>query len=528
LTKWDITKAWQEYLKGVDYKSSIDLYDTVDENYDFFYGDQWRGIKSENLPTPVFNTFKRSIPFMVAQVKDRKLTLNYTAEGVYDDVGDIQAIVKQMSDYAKNTWSRLNMEAKNMEGLENAAITGDYILYHWWDKQVETGQPFKGDINNQIIDNVNYYPGNPNNPNVEEQPYIILVFRDMVENVREMARQNEIPQADIEKIVADEDTEYTAGSEGKNELDDHGKCNVLLKMWKENGTVHFGKFTKYTAIQPPTDAKIRRYPIAMMNWTKRKNCCHGVAEVTYNKTNQVYINRQMAMNQLYLMSCSYPKALYDETIIKKWSNKVVGAIGVNGSVEQAAKYLSPPQIPYDVWKGTEFTMTKMLELAGANDAALGNIKNPDNTSAFIAIREAAIVPLQAQTERFHQMMRDVGLIWFEFWLAYYPENRQITFTTVEGEPVQVPFELKNYENLVFDVKIDVGEAAMWSEITTVQTLDKLLQGQLITLSQYLEQLPDGYIPNKSKLLQQAKEQEEAARAAAEEQAAMEQAAQEQM
>jgi hypothetical protein len=102
LEKWDITKAWQEYQKGIDFKESLDLYETVDENYNFFYGNQWGNIPATNLPTPAFNIFKRSIPFMVAQVKDRKLTLNYTVEGTAEE--DVQIIIKQVSDYAKKTW----------------------------------------------------------------------------------------------------------------------------------------------------------------------------------------------------------------------------------------------------------------------------------------------------------------------------------------------------------------------------------------------------------------------------------------
>jgi hypothetical protein len=517
-----ITQAWREYQQGIEYKQQIDLYDEVDENYNFFWGDQWKGINTAGLPTPVFNTIKPMIKFMVVQVKDRKLSINFTADGVYkeDNEKDIQAVVTQVSDYAKFTWNRLNMEAKNLEGLENAAITGDYILYHWWDDSIETGQPFKGDINSQIIDNVNYCPGNPNNPDVQSQPYIILVFREMVETVREHAKKNGIPKAEIEMITPDEETEYTAGDPGKIELSNHGKCNVLLRMWKENGTVHFAKYTKTATVQKPTDAKIRRYPIAMMNWTKRKNCCHGIAEVTYQKANQVYINKQMAFTQLYLLQTAYPKVLFDKTVIREWTNKVAGAIGVNGNTQDAARYMQPPQIPFDVWKGAEFTMRTMMELAGANDAALGNISNPDNTSAFIAIREAAVVPLQAQEERFRQMMRDMGLIWFEFWLANYPEDRQITFE-YQGEKQSVEFELSRYKDLVFDVKIDVGESAMWSEITTVQTLDKLLQAGMITLSDYLEALPDGYIPNRTQMLEKAKQREAMQMQAMQEQEAQE-------
>ena len=115
----------------------------------------------------------------MVQVKDRKITLRYTADGSYpeEEQSNINAVLKQMTQYSKSTWDRLNMEQKNLDGLEDAFISGDYILYHWWNTQIETGQPFPGDIDSVLVDNVNYYPGNPNSSDVQSQPYIIIAFR---------------------------------------------------------------------------------------------------------------------------------------------------------------------------------------------------------------------------------------------------------------------------------------------------------------------------------------------------------------
>lgn len=165
---WPITEAWDEFVRGTDYKSRIALYKTVDENVRFFEGDQWTGVSAPNLPTPVFNIIKPAGKFMAVHIKDRKLALQFGAEGGRED---IRELLKQMTDYGKRTWDRLNMEYKNLEGLTDAFTTGDYILYHWWNTDIETGQPFRGDIDSMRIDNVNYYPGNPNVSDVQSQPY---------------------------------------------------------------------------------------------------------------------------------------------------------------------------------------------------------------------------------------------------------------------------------------------------------------------------------------------------------------------
>ena len=285
-----ITDAWNEYQQGIDFKNQISLYKTVDENIRFYEGNQWYGVDAKNMPTPVFNIIKPACKLMTVQIKDRKLALKYNTDGERED---IKSILNQMNDYSKRTWNRLNMESKNLEGLIDAFNTGDYILYTWWNKEIETGQPFTGDIDCMLIDNVNFYPGNPNSSDVQTQPYIILVMRDMVANVREMARKNKVSSEKIKLIVPDEDTDNSAGDIGKIELDGSEKCNVLLKMWKKDGEVYFSKYTKYVQIQEDKKANLKLYPIALMNWYPRKNCCHGTAETTYMKSNQVYINKQI-------------------------------------------------------------------------------------------------------------------------------------------------------------------------------------------------------------------------------------------
>lgn len=56
------------------------------------------------------------------------------------------------------------------------------------------------------------------------------------------------------------------------------------------------------------------------------------------------------------------------------------------------------------------------------------------------------------------------------------------------------------------LKLDVGASSYYSEIASMQTLDQLLQNGHITIEQYLERIPDGYIPGRRKLLTEIKAQ----------------------
>ena len=246
---------------------------------------------------------------------------------------------------------------------------------------------------------------------------------------------------------------------------------------------------------------LTRYPVALMNWETRKNCCHGVAEVTGLIPNQVYVNKILALSQLSQMQMSFPKVVYDRTRIREWTNRVAGAIPVNGDIGGAAQYLTPPGASYDAWRGLDATLDKTMRMMGANDVTLGSIKNPDNTSAFIAARDAAMVPLQSHQERFYAFIEDTGLIWLDFIRSFYKGGRMIPVVK-DGQRVFVTLPEDALDEYAMRLKVEVGPSTMWSEIQVLQTLDNLLKGGKITLKQYLERLPDGHIPMKQELLEE--------------------------
>ena len=60
--------------KGREYNRSIGLYDTVNRNERFYRGDQWAGVEAGDLPTPVFNLFKRVINYFVSTIMSQKMS----------------------------------------------------------------------------------------------------------------------------------------------------------------------------------------------------------------------------------------------------------------------------------------------------------------------------------------------------------------------------------------------------------------------------------------------------------------------
>ena len=530
-----ITEIYRQYEMGRAYKSRINLYNDVDLNERYYAGDQWYGVQSNGLPLPVLNFIRRVGNFLVASIQSRTTSMVFTAENeslspadflkinqmpdtfdaIYNNekyvegkapkisTAEKKAVAQLFTEYSNRTWERLKMESNNLKGLLDAFNTGDYIAYYYWDEELETGQDAKGDIGMELIDNVNTYFGDPNCKDIQKQPYIIIAFREMVDSVKSEAMKNGSPKADIESIVPDCDYNYQAGDRGKIELDYSGKCLCLLKLWRSKNpdgkySVKAMKATKSAVIRKAWDLKLPVYPIAMMNWKERKNSVHGVAETTGLIPNQVAVNKILAMEIVSTMNTAYPKVILDENCVDGWNNAVGAVIPVRDGVDGKVKYLDPPAGSGNSLNLADYIVSNTKEAMAANDAAMGNLK-VDNSTAYLAVREASAVPLESIQQRFYRFIEDVGLIWASFWVNYYSAERILNIQS-GGCSYYVRFDGRRYKDVLFSLKTEVGPASLWSELTIISSLDNLLKGGYISFLQYLERVPDGYIPNKMELI----------------------------
>ena len=76
-------------------------------------------------------------------------------------------------------------------------------------------------------------------------------------------------------------------------------------------------------------------------------------------------------------------------------------------------------------------MTDALKsVAGANDAALGNVKNPENSSAIVAVQTANAAPLALTKIAYYQFVEDYERVLIDMMHAYYG-MRQVKITDIQ-------------------------------------------------------------------------------------------------
>lgn len=508
--------VYKRYDKGVSFNTQINLYDTVKENENFFIGKQWEGVESNGLPTPVFNFLKRVTLFQIATISSNNLSMQATPLNSTSryELGDLEQVTDVLNKQFAELFERNKIVTKVREFMRNAAVDGDGATYSWFDPDMETGQEAKGGIVTEIIENTRIIFGNPNERNVQEQPYVIIPMRKQVEYVKNLAEKNGVRKDDIDSIKADSEA-YDNKMDALT--DDRVSMYAYLYRDFDTGTIHSYKCTQNVELEADKDTELKYYPITWMNWDYIQDCYHGQALISQLLPNQKFVNKAFAMAMISLMTTAYPKIVYDKTRIPKWDSRVGAAIGVNGGdMNSIAKIIDPAQISPQIGQFIDLAVNYTQNFMGASDAALGDTR-PDNTSAIIALQRASNAPLELVKLNMYESIEDLGRIYLDMMRVYYGTryvqvkflskqemNNQPLGMSLQNEEFNKPFDFSILNEIPMSLKLDVGASSYWSEITTVQTLDNLLMQGKIELVDYLERIPEGYVSKKQELIDKLK------------------------
>jgi len=500
-------QVWQAYNKGVMFNEQIGLYDTVENNENFFIGKQWEGVEANGNPTPTFNFLKRVTLFQVATVSSDNITMQASPMSASALFGPQQ--VEQVADVVSRQFDTLfernKIPALTREFMRNAAVDGDGCTYTYFDPDAQTGQAVKGDLVTEVVENTRVLFGNPYDRDVQKQPWILITLRRPVEEVRRMAQRNGF---DPDEIRPDEEQ---GGRTTSRYTGDQVTLLVYFRRDPETGHIWAGKYTQKGQAEAFRDTGLKLYPITWMNWDYVQNCYHGHALISQLIPNQVFVNQLFAMVMRSLQTTAFPKVIYDKTRIPRWDGGVGRAIGVigGGDLGSVARVMDPaavsPQISQFIDSAIEYTQRFM----GTSGVSLGDVR-PDNTSAIIALQRSSNAPLELVRRNLYQSVEDLGRIYLDMMRVYYgkrlvqqklsDESRPLGVKLPETE-VDLVFDFAQLEEMPMSLKLEVGASSYWSEIAAVQTLDNLLAKNKISLDDYLERVPEGYISRKQELIE---------------------------
>ena len=512
----DVKELWKKYDAVVAYNSSFgkgNYYEKIKVHYDFYNGDQWTGISDKsNLPQMCFNIIKRTLDFKIASLTSSDISVNiepleYSGDETDKKGNKIISKTDLLNAEIKNVFEKWGFRNLVKRVLRDGGITGDMCFHTLFNANKKPfralGPEVKGEIEIEILDSTNIGLGNPNIKDIQKQPWLIVIGRDTVKNLKKEAKDRE--------IQADNETGYQATDMFDTELeiqgDDEGKALFIYIYEKKDDKVLVTKCTKDAIIYENVDTENSRYQIAFDNWNEQKGTYHGRGEVEGMEANQIALNKMFAMIVYHQMMSSFPPAVYDADVIKSWSNKLGTAFalkGLNGrSIKDVAGYLEPANMGDYIVKTIDLTMQYTKECLGVSDAALGQI-DPKNTSAIIAVQKSTAVPLENIKDNLYDLVEQLVLNMIDMMSAKYG-TRPVVVSNPDGTRQVVNFDFSELKNMDLKTSIDIGESSYYSAIAVEQTLDNLLTNGFIEFIDYLERMPDERIPRKAELITKLKE-----------------------
>ena len=435
-TSDEATEIWKKYQQGVNHHNQINLYEKVRKAYRFFEGDQWHGLESDGEVMPQYNFIQPVVEHKAASVAMNGMAINYSPMEYGSDYQTASRACDVLNRYAARQWELLKMDKLGWAIIKDACIAGDSYLY-FYDRNLHA----------QMIDGPNVYFADETSRDIQSQDWIIIAERRFVRDVRREAKENGLSQEEIDLIGPDSDTGQLLGDDARqNSQQEDKRCTSLLYMRKnKEGIVTISRSTQNVVYQPeevmqgkekesgePAGKGMQLYPLAGLWWVPKKESARGVGEVTPLIPNQIEVNKMLVRRLMNAKITAFGRMVYNKrTVANPESVAEVGsAIEVMDTpaakVTDHVAYLHPSPMSADAKNLTDEMISQTRDLAGAGDAALGQI-NPEQASgsAIIAVRDQAALPLNEQIAEYKQFCEDVAAIWFDLWVAYHPNGMEV-------------------------------------------------------------------------------------------------------
>jgi hypothetical protein len=500
------TDTWNLYEIGKQYNRLNNLYEDGEDNYNYYHGRQWEGLKrpkSSQEPI-VLNIVKPIVKYKVNVVNQNsyQIIFNPNTYSTMEELEQLRSATKGLTQFVNKMWEKSQSGKTVRSIVKTACINSEGIIYFYNEDDM---------IYSEQVDKNNIYYGNENEEDIQNQPYILATFRKTVKEVREKAKKyresgyNHLTDEEINGIVSDMDYNEQQGKD-KMLMEVSPMCLVIKKFEKrEDGKIYVSESTKTCDIIEPQSTDCELYPFAHYLWEEEKGYARGVSEVKSLIENQREINKTATRRAIAVKIGAYPKLVADtEHVTNPEALESVGSTIKLQSmraddVKKVVSYLNPATMSPDAYNLQQDLISQTRELAGAGDTATGTI-DPEKASgkAILAVQQASQQPLNEQVENYKYFLEDCARIVFEMIKVYFVDGLTLYASedTVndlgQTESLETPFKISqaDLDKIDINLKIDITPTSPYDKYAQEMSLENLLLKGLINLEEYTEALPE--------------------------------------
>lgn len=524
-----------EYQQGLEYQRRMKFPHDWAEYDDFKASRQWPAPtkRTADMPRPVINITRYIVKNKKSNVLAQPVRMIFSAGQLPDEYGQIAAQLAQgardFTDFTAIVWDSVRQDRLNRQAVEDGATVGTGIWYYYWDPALKGGNGLweTGGIAGETIDAINFFCANPQDRDVQRQPWAMISSREDTDALISKAAAN---GQDTTNILPDSDTAAENYTAAQTEMDEARKTTCLTKFYhvaldpKKPAAGYQVYWTKVTVsgsvIQPPmpltppgSTYQMQLYPLEVFNWYERKKCIFGIGEIEGIIPTQRALNFSYGMMLLSIEKTAWPSLLAKEGVFTKKPTNVPGEVlWYSGAESDPAEYLQPPNFTTMPISVSDKLVDMTRTVTGTTEVMSGEAISANMAaSAIIALQNQAKIPIEDIQDNFYDCVKGIGRIWEEFYKAYYSQPRIITGTDqTTGEPAGRKFVGTDYAGLSFGLDIDVGPASQYSDTLVISTLDNLLGQKIISSAQYAKYMPDSVFPQglRQEIVDKAKQDEQ--------------------
>ncbi|MBQ6842364.1 MAG: hypothetical protein IJO80_03980 [Firmicutes bacterium] len=440
-------------------------------------GRQWAPAtgRTRHLPRPVFNIVDLIINHKTAQLLSDDLRLTYTA--AVDDAPTRNAALV-CSEQAEVVWQNTELARLTEQVVENAATFGCGIWHFFWDLHSGAEARYGGGIGGESLDPADCIFGNPQQSDVQKQPYIIICGKAPYGSIRAKMQQNGIPAA-LQPAYDEDEALLTLLTVYRREAD---------------GCISYAQITNGRPVTPWTPTYLQRYPLEVFCWKPRKHSIYGMGEVEGIIPNQKALNFIMAMMMLSVQDTAWPKIIAKPGALNQQLTNIPGEVVVdNYTGGEGIRVLQGQPLPDSALTLVDSIYDMTRNVCGANQVSTGELWQANlSGTAIVALQKAAAMPIDQVRRRLYRSLVNIGRIWEDFF-----KNKYLLARPRKSGGSFIGAELAD---AALSVSVDVSGGSDYAQALMMTNIENFLKAGYISFEEALEFMPDAAVPFKGELL----------------------------
>lgn len=538
-------KVKDRLLSAQNYKRTRGFYEDWAEYQRFWESDQWPSASqdTQNFPRPVTNHFAEIIEMKVAGLcyeppemycEPKKGYIRRTFDvNVLPVAGEEDEPIFKLK--PEELLAHMLEQVQNHNSFDvlvenftrSSALLGNGILYTYWDNTVYcTGEGgFVGEIAAIEVDIADFFVGDPTEPEIQKQPYVIVTERRPLRQVREDYGRYSSNVTLLEGEAATRSTmtyDHEKTEQSETDYVDLVHCwerkvtKYETSLEDEDGNVvkrnkpqidYFVVCQNYVLRKEEDFYLSKLYPFVNFPWYPRRKSFYGKAESCDLINNQKELNRLQGIALLGAYKAGLPNIVFKPGFVKREDIPV----GPGGHIIQddtppnqgwGINYMQPPTIASYIPHLKDAMQQGMKDTSGVHEAWSGKAPSAHlNASAIMALQEAAGVRVRGIQRRMYQAILDLGKIWLGYMKQYYTEDRMYRVFGKNNVEGLAWFRTDKFKEMEFDVKVTMGSASPYSKTVVASTLENMLERGVIDGDLYKRMLPPEVFPAITKLIE---------------------------